>query len=127
MLHEGAYRHIHAESAHQRGEVDPVPPSIPMVPEHTRDSGAHSILDMQGIARMPQEGMIGALSADQLLALFQTTTPSQAEIDQAEQEAARDGIWLFDCDEGLRNFGYSVVMYQDGNPIAIRFTGMSGD
>ena len=98
-----------------------------MVPEHTRDSGAHSILDMQGIARMPQEGMICALSADQLLALFQTTTPSQAEIEQAEQEAARDGIWLFDFDEGLRNFGYYVVMYQDGNPIAIRFTGMSGD
>ena len=60
VFHEGAYRHIHAESAHQRGEVYPVPPSIPMVPEQTSDSGAHSILDMQGIARMPQEGMICA-------------------------------------------------------------------
>jgi hypothetical protein len=127
VFHEGDYRHILAESAHQRGEVYPLLTSIPMVQEQTSDSGTHSILDIKGISHLPQEEMICPLSADQLLALFQTATPSPAEIDQAEQEAARDGIWLFDCDAGLRNFGYYVVMYQDSEPIALRFTGMSGD
>jgi antitoxin component of MazEF toxin-antitoxin module len=80
--------------------------------------GAHSILDMTTVGPEPDFGILAPLDDDQIDALFETLTPTRAQI-----EAERSLI------EAIRQRweGTYLIAYEDGLPSEICFIGFSGD
>jgi hypothetical protein len=80
--------------------------------------GTHSILDMTKIASEPGFGVAAPLTADQIDALFETQTPTRAQI-----EAAR--ALLLEVREG--GSGSYLIAYEGDEPKELYFFGFSGD
>jgi hypothetical protein len=82
-------------------------------------SGTHSVIDMiNGVSPVPAFAAVSALTDEELLSAFGTTTPDSA--------AVRD--WA-EANKGLRPswFGTYIVGYRDGVPERLHFFGFSGD
>jgi len=82
-------------------------------------SGTHSVIDMTGVADLPEGGKVAPLPGDELDRWFGTRRPKAAAVERA-------------LDEGLSGFerwqGAYVVAYDDGDqPDLIYFFGWSGD
>ncbi len=81
------------------------------------EEGTHSILDMHRIGSALEVGVVSGLSEDQLDALFETTTPTRAQV-EAEARLIRS---LRERWEGIY-----IVTYDGGAPSQIYFGGSSG-
>lgn len=99
-------------------EVRSGPQTILDLLERNGEQGTHSILDIQGIAHVPFFGVAAPLTPQQLKDLFGTDRPTRPMIEQAQAEL-----------QNLRRpwEGVYVVVYKDGRPDEIVFTGRSGD
>lgn len=82
------------------------------------ESGSHSILDIEGISSEPEYMMAAPLSASELTELFGTTQPVRSLI-----EAQKELLY------NLRQSWMAtyIVVYKDGLPDELYFTGFSGD
>jgi hypothetical protein len=99
-------------------EIQERPRSIQELLRINADAGTHSIIDIESISDVPDFGTAAPLSEQQLLRLFNTEKPTRPMI-----EAKADEL------EGLRYRwqGTYVIVYKDGRPDEIYFTGFSGD
>lgn len=96
----------------------PAPQTIEELIEMNAESGTHSILDIDEISENPEFGKAAPLTAQQLSEIFGTTQPTWDMI-----QSNMDGI------QGLRQrwMGTYIIVYKDGVPDQIFFTGFSGD
>ncbi len=83
-----------------------------------QEDGTHSILDIDGISSEPEYFMAAPLTQSELLALFGTDKPTQEMI-----ESQKDVLMT------LRSSWKAtyVIVYKNGEPESIYFTGFSGD
>jgi hypothetical protein len=96
----------------------PKPETIDEVLEQNGESGTHSILDIQTTASFPDFGVAAPLSPQELSELFGTEEPTAEMI----QENI-NGV------QSLRSRweGTYIIVYKEGTPSEIFFTGFSGD
>lgn len=102
----------------QRLQALPEPTTIEELLEWNGAEGTGSILDMFRVSTLPKAFTVSPLTERQLLKLFGTTTPTHAQVDQARDQyhQLRE-----------RSSGLYVVVYRDGKPDEIFFSGWSGD
>jgi hypothetical protein len=96
----------------------PKPLTIPQLIEANGTSGTHSIIDIERIADTPDFGAAAPFSQQELETLFGTDRPTHAMIVQKSYmlQSARS-----------RWCGTYIIVYKDGEPDEIYFTGFSGD
>jgi hypothetical protein len=94
------------------------PSSIAELLEMNGESGTHCILDIEGISSEPQFGMATPLINSQLQSFFGTDQPNRDMIEQKFEE-----IMQF----RQRWEATYIIVYEDGKPTEIYFTGYSGD
>ena len=96
----------------------PEPTTIEELQEWNSPDGTHSILDINGVSDTPKFGTVSPLTPDQLLTLFGTTQPTRTMVRQAGNRYG---------DLRKRWEGLFIIVYRDGRPDEIFFTGFSGD
>jgi hypothetical protein len=120
-------KHIPSEYAElfkatlQKLRSEPQPPkpnSIAELLEMNGESGTHSIIDINGISSTPDFGMAAPLSQQQLRKFFGTEKPTRSIVEQHADEI-----------QSLRRRWEAtyIIIYRDGSPGEIFFTGFSGD
>ena len=82
------------------------------------EDGTHSILDINNVSDSPDFGTISPLSQKELMSFFGTYEPTRAMVEQKANE-------IMDLRERWQ--GTYVIVYKDGLPNEIFFTGFSGD
>jgi hypothetical protein len=105
-------KHIHAE-------LPSAPQTIDELLERNGPDGTHSILDIDHIASQPEDGAAVPLPEAKLLEWFGTNRPTRALV---EKVSADDFLEVF-LDRWQAIF---IIIYQDGYPSEIYFTGHSG-
>lgn len=115
--------------------------SIVEMREASGEDGTHSILDMEGVSDEKDNGICAPLSKIVLEAYFGTDQPTRTMIDDAFTRRIPFNYWDYDIplealplshyidragDRG-RWQGTYIVIYRDGQPDEILFTGYSGD
>ena len=96
----------------------PEPTTIEGLLEWNGEDGTRSIIDISGIAEAPDFGVAAPLAPQQLMELFGTDRPTRRMIEEAEEKIQ---------DSRRRWEGTFVIVYKDGTPDEIFFTGYSGD
>jgi hypothetical protein len=95
-----------------------VPSSIEELFEQNQESGTHSILDIFSIDNTTDEDESGTISEDDLVRLFGTGKPNRQMVEEkADLLLDFRGRW----------FCTYIVVYKDGQPDELFFTGYSGD
>lgn len=94
------------------------PQTITELLEMNGESGTHSIIDISDISPTPDFGMAAPLSHQQLIDLFGTDHPTRNMVEQRSDDL-----------QSLRSRWEAtyIVIYADGLPSEIFFTGYSGD
>ena len=102
-----------------RSEPQPSSPqTIDELLERNAESGTHSILDIDTVSETPGFGKVAPLTEQKLLEMFDTTQPTWNMIEtKIEEIQALRERWM----------GTYIIVYQDGLPNQILFTGFSGD
>lgn len=114
-----AFAHV-LERKHISAELPPVPQTINEVLERNGLDGTHSILDIDHIASQPEDGAAIALPEELLMQYIGTDRPTKAMVETAQTK--------FDlCGYLERGQGIYIIIYQDGVPSEIFFSGHSGD
>jgi hypothetical protein len=95
-----------------------VPSSIEELFELNQESGTHSILDIFSIDNTTDEDESGTITREDLVHLFGTDKPNHQMVEEKVVELLDfRGRWL--CTY--------IVVYKDGQPDELFFTGYSGD
>ncbi len=96
----------------------PKPQTIAELLEMNGENGTHSIIDVSGIASTPGFGRAAPLSHQQLMDVFGTDQPTRSMVEQKADEL-----------QSLRSRWEAtyIIVYADGLPSEIFFTGYSGD
>ena len=82
------------------------------------EEGTHSILDMQGVSQEPNYMRVAPINESELASIFGTSTPTREMVkQQLELLMNYRRTWM----------GSYIVIYKDGEPAEILFTGNSGD
>ena len=82
------------------------------------EEGTHPILDMVEVAEAGAEATVRVLREDEVRALFGTDRPAAADFERfLESEDWHVDRWQ----------GRVTTLYQDGEPTALAFWGISGD
>jgi len=114
-----AFAHV-LERKHISAELPPAPQTIDEVLQRNGLDGTHSILDIDHIASHPEDGAASALPEEVLLQYCGTERPTKTMIETAASK--------FDfCGYLERGQGTYIIIYQDGVPSEIFFSGHSGD
>src|SRR6266699_2103765 len=114
-----AFAHV-LERKHISAELPPVPQTIDEVLERNGLDGTHSILDIDHIASQPEDGAAIELPEELLIQYIGTDRPTKAMVETAQTK--------FDlCGYLERGRGIYIIIYQDGVPSEIFFSGHSGD
>jgi hypothetical protein len=100
----------------QRLQALPEPTTIETLRAWNAEEGTHAILDIESVATVPSLGTVSPLTTQQLESLFGTTQPTRAMVEQAQSHYAT----LRDRWQGLY-----IIVYRDGTPDEIFFTGFS--
>jgi len=82
------------------------------------EEGTHSIIDITEISPTPEFGKAAPLDAQQLMNLFNTENPSRSMVEQKVNEIAQ-------LREGWE--ATYIIVYENGLPDQIFFTGYTGD
>jgi hypothetical protein len=107
---------------YERLQALPEPTTIDTLREWQGQDGTHSILDIVGISDKPTFQHMSPLTADELIAMFDTLEPTQHMVEVALADPYHD---LHDARK--RWEGVYIILYQDDQPHQICFTGFSGD
>ncbi len=96
----------------------PEPQTIEALLEMNGENGTHSIIDIDSIASTPDFGVAAPLSPQQLLDILGTNQPTRSMVEQKAEEL-----------QSLRRRWEAtyIIVYADGLPSEIFFTGYSGD
>ena len=108
----------------QRLQALPEPTSIETLIQWNGEEGTHSIIDINGIATTSSFGVVAPLTSDELKRFFGTDKPTHEMIKSKETalvEFIQQGIGRY------RGEGTYIIVYKDGKPDEIYFTGYSGD
>ncbi len=92
------------------------PTTIDELREWNGAEGTSSILDIEAVSETPEFGTVSPLTPEQLEALFGTTQPTRAMVEQGHYHQLRE-----------RGSGLYIVVYHDRGPHEVFFTGRSGD
>lgn len=109
------------ESANKPRKQKRKPKTIEAALEAQAESGTHSILDISHVATEPEFGAVSPLPRSELAGLFESETPSHAQIEEAYDSGSLENH-LPDRWQGIY-----MIVYQDGVPNEIFFAGHSGD
>ena len=82
------------------------------------EEGTHSIIDVEHVSPIPAFGSASPFSTNQLIEIFGTDKPERSMIEQQKSEIAR---------MRKRWEASYIVVYKDGKPDEIFFSGYSGD
>lgn len=82
------------------------------------DSGTHSIIDIRGISSTPKFGIAAPLPRSELVELFGSDQPTRSMV-----EGLQDRLMSLRS----RWIGTYIIVFKDGVPDEIYFTGFSGD
>lgn len=106
------------EATFRRLQALEAPTTIDELLEWNGEEGTSSILDMLDIANTPELFTVAPLTHEQLTAIFGTIQPTREMIEQA------DGAYHKFRETAS---GLYIIVYHDGLPVEIFFTGFSGD
>ena len=96
----------------------PQPESVEDLIKIQGDGGTHSIIDIDGISSSPAFRTAAPLSEEELIECFGTDKPARSMVeDKADELQSLRRRWE----------GTYVIVYKDGLPDEIFFTGFSGD
>ncbi len=102
----------------EREESFSQPTTIDALVEWNGEEGTHSIIDIERIKPTPTYGAAAPLSKEQLARLFGTDKPERSMVERkADEIQSLRGRW---------EATYTIV-YKNGTPDEIFFTGYSGD
>jgi len=100
------------------------PTTIEELIDWNGEEGTHSILDIDTIATSPGFGIAAPLSKEELKQFFGTDQPTHTMIDEKKRELSR----FLQKDLGRYRYEATyIIVYKDGAPDEIFFTGYSGD
>jgi hypothetical protein len=119
-MQESARNDIQAQLKRLRALPEPstIEERIKEVLVISAESGTGSILDIRGISTEPDFGMAAPLSQSELLNLFDTDKPTRSMVENHSFEL---------MNLRHREQGTYIIVYKDGVPDEIYFTGFSGD
>ena len=118
LSHEHAKVFREAIRALRSAPQPPPPQTIEELLERNAESGTHSILDMDGVSDTPDFGKVAPLTEQQLLEMFGTLQPTWEMIEpKVDEIQAMRQRWI----------GTYMIVYKDGVPDQLFFTGFSGD
>jgi hypothetical protein len=122
---------VFASGKFYRRPRSPKPKTLAELRKLSGEDGTHSILDMNRVIPPPKRpgeiqssfdeqrfGSVSELHATDLTEFFGTTKPTRAQVEDRLDEITS---WR------NRNVGSLVVIYKDGKPDELLFTGFSGD
>jgi hypothetical protein len=102
----------------------PEPTSIETLIQWNAEDGTHSIIDISEIAPIAGFGAAAPLSSEELKRFFVTDKPTRAMIESKERDLGR----FLQQDIGRYRYEATyIIVYKDGEPAEIYFTGYSGD
>jgi hypothetical protein len=113
-----ALAHI-LERKHIHAELPQAPQTIDELLERNGPDGTHSILDIDHIASQPELGAAIPFPEAKLLEYFGTDRPTRAMVEKMDAGYALSGFLE-------RWQAIFIIIYQDGYPSEIYFTGHSG-
>jgi len=120
-------------------EDEPRPDTIERLraSEHVRESGTHSILDVDRVVRTTEPpawdrwredlGTVRPLAQDRVTVHFGTARPSRAQFQALADNPGAPGAMEFHDEVKMRGTGLYVLLYDGDQPSDVGFWGYSGD
>jgi|HubBroStandDraft_4_1064222.scaffolds.fasta_scaffold06549_1 hypothetical protein len=120
-------------------EDEPRPDTIELLyaSEHVKQSGTHSILDVDRVVHTSEPptwdrwredlGTVRPLADDRVILHFGSTRPSRTQFQALADDPSAPGAMEFHDEVKMRGTGLYVLLYDGDQPSDVGFWGYSGD